>query len=151
MRPDRLIVGEVRGPEVFDMLQAMNSGHEGSLTTVHANSPEDALRRLENLVLLGGFELPSRAIRELLGATLHVVVQTTRFADGARRVTSIGEVRWSGEELTTTELYRFDAEPGGGAGGRHRATGARPRFQDRLVRSGWRPAAPAGSEEVPSR
>jgi pilus assembly protein CpaF len=149
MRPDRLIVGEVRGPEVFDMLQAMNSGHEGSLTTVHANSPEDALRRLENLVLLGGFELPSRAIRELLGATLHVVVQTSRFADGSRRVTSIGEVRWSGEELTTNELYSFEAERTGSGGGRHRATGERPRFHERLVRAGWRPSA--SPEEVASR
>jgi len=148
MRPDRLIVGEVRGPEVFDMLQAMNSGHEGSLTTVHANSPEDALRRLENLVLLGGFELPSRAIRELLGATLHVVVQTSRFADGARRVTSIGEVRWSGEELTSAELFRFETERTGSGIGRHRATGVRPRFHDRLVRAGWRPVAP---EEEPLR
>lgn len=148
MRPDRLIVGEVRGPEVFDMLQAMNSGHEGSLTTVHANSAEDALRRLENLVLLGGFELPSRAIRELLAATIHLVVQTTRFADGARRVTSIGEVRWRAEELSTQELYRFEAERAGSGAGRHVATGARSRFHDRLVRAGWRPAA---AEEGGSR
>ncbi len=138
MRPDRLIVGEVRGPEVFDMLQAMNSGHEGSLTTVHANSPGDALRRLENLVLLGGFELPSRAIRELLVATLHIVVQTTRFADGARRVTSIGETVWEGEQLGSRELFRFEAEKSGSGAGGHRVTGEKTRFHDRLVRAGWR-------------
>jgi pilus assembly protein CpaF len=145
MRPDRLIVGEVRGPEVFDMLQAMNSGHEGSLTTVHANTAGDALRRLENLVLLGGFELPSRAIRELLAATLHLVVQTNRFADGTRRVTSIGEVRWENEELSTAELYRFETERAGTGVGRHGATGVRSRFHDRLVRSGWRPPVEEGS------
>ncbi len=143
MRPDRLIVGEVRGPEVFDMLQAMNSGHEGSLTTVHSNSADDALRRLENLVLMGGFDLPSRAIRELLGATLHVVVQTTRFADGGRRVTSIGEVGWAGNELTTLELYRFEPDRAGSGVGRHLATGAQPRFAERLARSGWRAPRPA--------
>jgi len=146
MRPDRLIVGEVRGPEVFDMLQAMNSGHEGSLTTVHANSPGDALRRLENLVLLGGFELPSSAIRELLGATLHLVVQTTRFADGSRRVTSVGEVTRSGEELATTEIFRFESERSGVGAGRHVSTGARLRCHDRLVRSGWKPQN--GTEEA---
>jgi len=144
MRPDRLIVGEVRGPEVFDMLQAMNSGHEGSLTTVHANSSADALRRLENLVLLGGFELPSAAIRELLAATLHLVVQITRFADGARRVTSVGEVAWDGSELATHEIFRFEPERAGTGVGRHVSTGARPRFLDRLSRAGWRPAQPAG-------
>jgi pilus assembly protein CpaF len=145
MRPDRLIVGEVRGPEVFDMLQAMNSGHEGSMTTVHANSPADALRRLENLVLMGGFDLPSRAIRELLGATLHVVVQTTRFADGNRRVTSIGEVCWSGDELDSRELYRFEPAKAGSGEGRHVATGAVPRYADRLARVGWS-ATVAGEE-----
>jgi len=144
MRPDRLIVGEVRGAEVFDMLQAMNSGHEGSLTTVHANTASDALRRLENLVLLGGFELSSRAIRELLAATIHLVVQTTRFADGTRRVTSIGEVQRQGEELETLEIFRFDAERAGVGAGRHVATGAQSRFRERLERVGWRPARPAG-------
>jgi pilus assembly protein CpaF len=144
MRPDRLIVGEVRGAEVFDMLQAMNSGHEGSLTTVHANTASDALRRLENLVLLGGFELSSRAIRELLAATIHLVVQTTRFADGGRRVTSIGEVRRVGEEVDTLEIFRFESERAGSGAGRHVATGERSRFHQRLVRAGWRPAGAVG-------
>ncbi len=141
MRPDRLIVGEVRGPEVFDMLQAMNSGHEGSLTTVHANSAVDALRRLENLVLMGGFELPSRAIRELLGATIHLVVQTARYADGARRVTSIGEVGWAGEELASIELFRFEPGKSGTGIGRHQATAVATRFRERLQRVGWKPIA----------
>jgi len=130
---------------VFDMLQAMNSGHEGSLTTVHANSPVDALRRLENLVHMGGFDLPSRAIRELLGATIHLVVQIARFADGTRRVTSIGEVAWAGEELASVELYRFDAVAGGTGSGRHVSTGVPTRFRERLTRAGWRPAT-AGKE-----
>jgi len=131
MRPDRIIVGEVRGAEVFDMLQAMNTGHDGSLTTVHANSPDDALRRLENLVLMGGFELPSRAIRELLGAAFDVIVQIARYADGGRRVSSIREVRFEGERLATAELFRF--EEGAAGGGRHVATGHRPQFLARLV------------------
>jgi pilus assembly protein CpaF len=146
MRADRIIVGEVRGGEVVDMLQAMNVGHEGSLTTVHANSPEDALRRLENLVLMGGFELPSRAIRELLAAALHVIVQMTRFPDGARRITSVREVVFENDRLETRELFRFEAAPGPEAGaGRHLATGLSPRFLPRLASVGYRAARPAVS------
>ena len=129
MRPDRIIVGEVRGPEVFDMLQAMNTGHEGSLTTVHANSPEDALRRLENLVLLGGFELGSGAIRELLGAAFDLLVHTTRFLDGSRRVTSIQEVAFEGDRLRTRELFVYREGEGRG---RHVASGHRASFLPRL-------------------
>ncbi len=132
MRADRLIVGEVRGSEVFDMLQAMNTGHYGSLTTVHANSPADALRRLESLVLMGGFELPSRAIRDLLGAALDLIVHIMRQSDGSRRVTSIGEVVLAGEHLLTRELFRFD----GGRPGCHQATGQRPSFLARLLHRG---------------
>ncbi len=135
MRADRIIVGEVRGPEVFDMLQAMNIGHEGSLSTVHANSPEDALRRLENLVLIGGFELPSRAIRELLAAALQVIVHTTRLPDGSRRIMSIREVLNEDDGLATRELFRFETAPGGG--GRHLATGRRPSFLPRLAAAGY--------------
>jgi pilus assembly protein CpaF len=109
MRADRLIVGEVRGPEVFDMLQAMNTGHEGSLTTVHANSTEDALRRLESLVLLAGFPLPSDAIRELLAATIQLVIQVRRFPDGARRIVAVDRVALTDAGLTTATLYTFDA------------------------------------------
>ncbi len=138
MRPDRIIVGEVRGPEVFDMLQAMNTGHEGSLTTVHANSPEDALRRLENLVHIGGFELPSAAIRELLGAAFDLLVHTARFLDGARRVTSVQEVSLTGDRLTTDELFRWDD-----SAGVHVATGLRPgpAAMARLTGAGVDPAA----------
>ncbi len=132
MRPDRIIVGEVRGSEVFDMLQAMNTGHEGSLTTVHANSPEDALRRLESLVLMGGFELPSRAIRELLGAAFHIVVQLLRFNDGTRRMTSITEVVFEDEQLITRELFRYQTGSPEEGGGRYVATGIRPTFLSRL-------------------
>jgi hypothetical protein len=120
------------------MLQAMNSGHEGSLTTVHANSAVDALRRLENLVLMGGFELPSRAIRELLGATIHLVVQTSRFADGARRVTSIGEV--VGRRARHPDLPLRIERAGSGAG-RHLATGASSWFG---VRPGLAAGGPRG-------
>jgi len=121
MRADRLIVGEVRGAEVFDMLQAMNTGHEGSLTTVHANSTGDALRRLENLVLLAGFPLPVSAIRELLGATVQVIVQLRRFADGTRRIVSIDEVGLDQDRLSTSTVYTFKD-------GRHQPTGTPPRF-----------------------
>lgn len=115
MRADRLIVGEVRGAEVFDMLQAMNTGHAGSLTTVHANSSRDALRRLESLVLLAGFPLPSSAIRELLSMTIHVVVQLKRFDDGVRRIVEIGEMSGDGQSMSMNRLFVFD-------GGRHAAT-----------------------------
>ena len=119
MRADRLIVGEVRGPEVFDMLQAMNTGHEGSLTTVHANSTGDALRRLESLVLLAGFPLPSHAIRELLAATIQIVIQLRRFADGARRVVAIDRVAFKDDALAATTLFTF-------AGGRHAPAASSP-------------------------
>lgn len=138
MRADRLIVGEVRGGEVFDMLQAMNTGHSGSMTTVHANSPEDALRRLENLVLMGGVEMPTSAIRDLLAATVDLIVQTARFPDGARRVTAVGEVRSDAGGLSIHELYRFESrESGKDSGGRHVATGARPDCIQRLRAAGW--------------
>jgi pilus assembly protein CpaF len=154
MRADRIIVGEVRGGEVFDMLQAMNVGHEGSLTTVHANSPEDALRRLENLVLMGGFELPSRAIRELLAAALHIIVQMTRFPDGTRRVTAVREVVFEHDRIETRELFRFEARPasqlGEGSGG-HVATGARPHFLERLERVGYAPRPGRTAETPPVR
>src|SRR5205085_5888761 len=92
MRPDRIIVGEVRGPEALDMLQAMNTGHEGSLTTVHANSGRDALARLETMVLMAGADLPSRAIREQITSALHLIVSVKRYEDGVRRVSAISEI-----------------------------------------------------------
>jgi pilus assembly protein CpaF len=137
MRADRIIVGEVRGAEVFDMLQAMNTGHEGSLTTVHANSPKDALRRLENLVLIAGLDLPSAAIREFLGAAFDLIVHVNRFHDGSRRITSICEVGFEGGQLSTRELFRYEAPSAvAGAQGRFSATGARPTFLPKLLAAG---------------
>ncbi|MBU1694126.1 MAG: CpaF family protein [Verrucomicrobia bacterium] len=129
MRADRIIVGEVRGAEVFDMLQAMNLGHHGSLTTVHANSCEDALRRLETLVLMGGFDIPGRALRELIGSTLHLVVHMIRLSDGSRRIASVGEVDLQDGEIAVHELFKFswERDAGGHIVGRHSATGRRPR------------------------
>lgn len=110
MRPDRIIVGEVRGEEALDMLQAMNTGHEGSLTTIHANSPQDALRRLEAMVTMSGAQLPVRVLREHLVAALNIVVQTQRFEDGSRQVVAIDEVRGVGEsgELQVVPVFRFE-------------------------------------------
>ena len=132
MRPDRIIVGEVRGPETVDMLQAMNTGHEGSLTTIHANSPRDALARLEVLVLTAGVDLPLRAIREQIASAFDVVVQISRLVDGSRVVTHVTEVlRMESEVITIQDL--FLAKPGSGAA---RPTGIRPHFADKLAASG---------------
>ncbi len=137
MRPDRIIVGEVRGSEVFDMLQAMNTGHDGSLTTVHANSPGDAVRRLESLVVMGGFEIPILAIRELLASAIDLIVHTDRFPDGSRSITSIGEVASSARGLALRELLRYEHPPPGATeGGGHRWSGVSSRFLRRLVDAG---------------
>src|SRR5258708_30241109 len=105
MRPDRIVVGECRGGEALDMLQAMNTGHDGSLTTVHANSPRDALGRLETLVLMAGMDLPVKVVREQIRSAVHLIVQQARLADGSRKVVSIVEVTgMEGEILTTQEL-----------------------------------------------
>lgn len=139
LRADRLIVGEVRGAEVFDMLQAMNTGHNGSMTTVHANSPEDALRRLENLVLMAGMDLPSRATRELLGAVIDVVVQIARFRDGSRHVTSVCEVAHVGDAVKAREIFRYDAETtgSGDASAVFAESGECPSFVKRLAAAGF--------------
>lgn len=140
MRPDRIIVGEVRGSEAFDMLQAMNTGHEGSLTTVHANSPRDALARIENMVLMAGFDLPSRAIREQMASAFHLIVQLARFADGSRRIVGVSEVV-SMEEGTVTMQDLFVFETGsvsddGEIIGEIRSTGVMPNFADRFAKAG---------------
>ncbi len=140
MRPDRIIVGEVRGSEAFDMLQAMNTGHEGSLTTVHANSPRDALSRIENMVLMAGFDLPVRAIREQMASALHLVVQLVRHSDGKRRISNITEI--TGMEsgvITTQELYRFEqsgVSEGGAILGELVPTGITPTFAERFRKAG---------------
>jgi len=137
MRPDRIIVGEVRGAEALDMLQAMNTGHDGSISTVHANGPRDALSRLETMVLMAGFDLPTRAIREQIASALHLVIHLQRFRDGSRRVAQVSEVvGMEGEVITLSDLYAFDHTGGvdaeGRVLGRVRPTGIRPSFSDHL-------------------
>ena len=137
MRPDRIIVGEVRGGEVLDMMQAMNTGHEGSMTTLHANSARDALSRLENMVGMSGFELPLRALRANIASAINVVVQISRMTDGQRRITSVQEiVGMESEVITTQEIFRFERhgiERGGFVRGRFTATGIRSAFADRFA------------------
>jgi pilus assembly protein CpaF len=140
MRPDRIIVGEVRGAEAFDMLQAMNTGHAGSLTTVHANSPRDALSRIENMVLLSGLDLPVRAIREQLAAALHLVIHVSRFPDGRRRVTCVSEVAgMEVDTITMQDLFKFQQtgiDQDGRIQGELKASGIVPTFIDLFAQSG---------------
>lgn len=140
MRPDRIIVGEVRGPEAFDMMQAMNTGHEGSLTTVHANSPRDALSRIENMVLMSGFDLPAHAIREQMASAFHLMIQLSRFADGSRRVVSISEVvGMEGGTVTMQDLFTYEIshiEPDGRLIGSMQPTGIMPTFAERFTKAG---------------
>ncbi len=140
MRPDRIVVGEVRGPEVLDMLQAMNTGHDGSLSTVHANSTRDALSRLETMVLLSGIAPPVRAIREYISAALDMTVHLARLSDGTRRLVRVTEVTGMEEEVVTTQdIFIFDQQgidEHGRVRGFHRATGVRPKFSDRLLQAG---------------
>ena len=140
MRPDRIIVGEVRSAEALDMLQAMNTGHEGSLTTIHANSPRDALARLETMILFAGTNLPNRAMREQIASALDVVIQVSRLTDGSRRVTSVTEVTsMEGEVVTMQEIYRFRRRGISAEGrvvGQFEATGVRPTFVERLQLAG---------------
>jgi pilus assembly protein CpaF len=129
MRPDRIIVGEVRGAEALDMLQAMNTGHDGSLSTVHANAPRDALSRLETMVLMAGFDLPTRAIREQIASALHVVLQIERLRDGSRRLTHVTEVMgMEGDIITLQDIFRFDYQTNSLV-----PTGVRPQFLDILT------------------
>jgi len=139
MRPDRIIVGECRSAEAFDMLQAMNTGHEGSMTTIHANSPRDALARLENMVLMAGMELPHRAIREQIAAALDLIVQLERMRDGTRRVVSISEVEgMEGDIVVMAEIFKFELAgyEEGRVIGRLRPTGIRPKFMGKIEAAG---------------
>ena len=138
MRPDRIVVGEVRGAEALDMLQAMNTGHDGSLSTVHANSPRDALARVETMVLMAGMELPAKAIREQIASALNVIVHLSRLRDGSRRVTHITEVvGLESGTVTLQDLFTFDYSAGITPDGRFlgtiKPTGLRPRFADHLL------------------
>jgi pilus assembly protein CpaF len=139
MRPDRIIVGECRGPEAFDMLQAMNTGHEGSMSTVHANSPREAMARLENMILMAGMELPHRAIREQISSALDIVVQLERMRDGSRKCVAITEVQgMEGEVITMSDIFKFELTgyENTRAIGALRPTGLRPRFMDKIEASG---------------
>lgn len=137
MRPERIIVGEVRGPEAFDLLQAMNTGHDGSMGTLHANSPREAISRMESMIMMGGFQLPTKTIREMITGSVDIIVQAARLRDGSRRITHITEViGMEGEVVTMQNLMVFDIlgeDPSTGKLiGRHRSTGiARPRFWER--------------------
>jgi pilus assembly protein CpaF len=139
MRPDRIVVGECRGGEALDMLQAMNTGHEGSMTTLHANHTRDALSRLETMVLMAGMELPHRAIREQVASAIDMIVQLDRMRDGSRRVVSITEVQgMEGEVITMAEIFKFESSgfENGRVIGRLRPTGVRPKFIDKIEQAG---------------
>jgi pilus assembly protein CpaF len=142
MRPDRIVVGEVRGGEALDMLQAMNTGHEGSISTIHSNSPRDALARLETMVMMSGMDLPSRAIREQVAAAIHLIVQITRLSDGSRKVASVCEIQgMEGNVIVLQDLFTFQ-QKGVGEGGKvlgtMQATGMVPKFIDRFTAAGIR-------------
>ncbi|MDP4126636.1 MAG: CpaF family protein [Bacillota bacterium] len=140
MRPERIIVGEVRSGEALDMLQAMNTGHDGSLTTGHANAPRDMLSRLETMVLMAGMDLPVRAIREQISSALDVIVQQSRLRDGSRKITHITEVLgMEGEVIVLQDIFRFEQtgiDKQGKVQGYYRATGIRPHFMDKLISAG---------------
>jgi pilus assembly protein CpaF len=140
MRPDRIVIGEVRGGEAIDMLQAMNTGHDGSLTTIHANTPRDALARLETMIQMTGMRLSDRAMRQQVASAINLVVQVARLSDGSRRITSISEITgMEGETITMQEIFQYErtgVDKEGVVLGRFRPTGIRPRFAERLKASG---------------
>jgi pilus assembly protein CpaF len=136
MRPERIIVGEVRGPEAFDLLQAMNTGHDGSMGTVHANLPRESLSRLESMITMGGYSLPSRTIREMICGSIDVVIQAARLRDGSRRITHITEVMgMEGDVIITQDLFTYEIlgeDANGNLMGKHKSTGiGRPKFWER--------------------
>ncbi len=141
MRPDRIVVGEVRGEEALDMLQAMNTGHDGSLTTIHANSPRDALYRLDTMVAMANLNIPERAIRQQIASAVNLVIQATRLSDGSRRVTAISEITgMEGEVITVQDLFLFErtgVSPDRKVLGRFRACGIRPKCSEKLAASGY--------------
>jgi len=142
MRPDRIVVGECRGGEALDMLQAMNTGHDGSLTTLHANSPRDALSRLETLVLMAGVELPLKVVRQQVSSAVDLIVQQTRLKDGARKITAITEVAgMEGDTIVLTDIFKFEqtgVSQDGKVIGEMKATGIRPQFSPRLEAAGYK-------------
>jgi pilus assembly protein CpaF len=154
MRPDRIVVGEVRSDEALDMLQAMNTGHDGSLTTVHANSPRDAISRLEVMVSMANSNLNVRSIRQQVASAVDLFVQISRLSDGTRRVTHVTEcVGMEGEQVTTQDIFVFERagiSKDGRVMGRFQATGVRPKFSEKLRAAGIElpPAIFQGSHEV---
>ncbi len=156
MRPERIIVGEVRGPEAFDLLQAMNTGHDGSMGTLHANSPRECLSRIESMISMGGYNLPSRTLREMIAGSVDVVVQAARLRDGSRRITHITEVMgMEGDVIITQDLFVYDVvgeDQNGKLIGRHRSTGiGRPRFWERARYYGEDRALAAALDAAESR
>jgi pilus assembly protein CpaF len=138
-RPDRIIVGEARGAEALDMLQAMNTGHDGSLTTIHSNSPRDTLRRIETMVLMAGMELPLKAIREQVASAIDLVVHMERMRDGTRKVTQVSEVQgMEGDSIVMQDLFVFDQTgiQNGRVMGKLKSTGLRPKFSDKFAING---------------
>jgi pilus assembly protein CpaF len=136
MRPDRIVVGEVRGPEAFDLLQAMNTGHDGSMGTLHSNSPRECISRLESMILMGGYNLPAKSIREMIVSSVDVIIQAARLRDGTRKITHVTEViGLEGEVVTLQDLFIhevFGEDANGRISGRHRTTGiARPHFWEK--------------------
>ena len=140
MRPDRIVIGEVRGGEALDMLQAMNTGHDGSLTTVHANSPRDALSRIETMALMANLSLPEKALRYQISSAIHIIVQVSRMSDGSRRVTHITEVTGTnGDVISLQDIFLFEKQglgPNGKVLGRFRSTGIIPKFAEKLKEAG---------------
>jgi pilus assembly protein CpaF len=140
MRPDRIVVGEVRSEEALDMLQAMNTGHDGSLTTIHANSPRDALYRLDTMVAMANLNIPEKAVRQQIASAVNLVVQISRMSDGTRKVVAISEITgMEGEVITMQDIFMFDRTglgPNGKVRGQFRATGIRPKCTERLAASG---------------
>ena len=149
MRPDRIIVGEVRSDEVLDMLQAMNTGHEGSMTTIHANTARDALSRMEAMVGMSGIQLSDTYIRQTIARALNLIIQLARGSDGRRRVVGVSEITGTeGNTIVMQELYVFDqrgVDPAGRVVGEFRSTGIRPRVMERLERAGVDPSRLAGA------
>ena len=140
MRPDRIVVGEVRSEEALDMLQAMNTGHDGSLTTIHANGPREALYRLDTMVAMANLNIPEKAIRQQIASAVNLIVQISRLADGTRKVTAVSELTgMEGDVITMQDIFLFERTglgPDGKVRGRFRATGIRPKCAERLASSG---------------
>jgi len=140
MRPDRIILGEVRGDETLDMLQAMNTGHDGSLTTIHANSPRDALYRLDTMIAMTNLNIPERAVRQQIASAINLIIQVTRLSDGTRKVTQVSEITgMEGEVISLQDIFVFQQDglrPDGRVAGRFKATGVRPRCSERLAAAG---------------